>query len=619
MSNSNDLLAHIGNVETSKGPGITEEGNTDCPHAMLPPFPLCPSECSKSASQLLTRPNSSNVLSTSYPEFTRIYDAVRSSGIPNYRGVKWDIPSGLNIDQWLANQHKFSDKSLIDLLRYGFPASYEITSKPVCNLSNHSSAVSHKAHVEHYLHTELGFNALLGPFDTPPFDEWCRTNPLLTRPKQDTDKRRVILDLSFPAIGSVNAGIPSNQLDSCPFKLCLPSPHTLANRMRLLGTGCHLYKIDLSRAYRQLRSCPLDWPLLGVKWNEQYFIDTAIPFGLRHGASACQRTTEAVAEIAKYDVGASPHPYIDDTSGAALPNEAVTHYDHILLLMSQLGLTPNESKCSPPSTTLSWIRVFFDSVAMSMHISAEKVREAATLCSQFLNRDTVTHKFMERLMGKIFHAIKCCEGARRFTARLLHLLTTTSHTGSAPVPYQAKLDAAWLAAFLPAFNGTTLIKNTVADYTVEVDSCLTGGGGLCSDTGYFSLDYPEFITQCHFSIASLECLNLLIAVRLWVSHWTGKHVLIFSDNWGVVCAIQSGRAQDPLIQSAMRELWWLAALHDVEFTVRHKPGAQLIQADALSRLSSVNDTASKFHRIVHDIGLPKCSLLNAHLAPPLPI
>ena len=594
----NDLLAHFTTPSIIETPVTTTEEVTESSHVTLPPFPSCPSQSSKTADKLLARPNSSKVLIEKYPDLTRIYDTVRSSGIPNYRGAQLPIPSGLNINQWLANQHKFSDKSLIDFLRYGFPASYEIDSQPICNLSNHSSALSHKTHVEHYLHTELGFNALLGPFDTTPFDEWCRTNPLMTRPKQDTDKRRVILDLSFPAIGSVNAGIPSNELDSCPFKLTLPSPHTLANRMRLLGKGCHPYKIDLSRAYRQLRSCPLDWPLLGVKWDEKFFIDTAIPFGLRHGASACQRTTEAVAEIANHDVGATPHPYIDDTSGAALPDEATIHYDHILLLMSQLGLTPNTSKCSPPSTTLSWIGVFFNSITMSMHISADKVHESANLCVQFLGKANVTHKYMEKLMGKIFHAIKCCEGARRFTSRLLQLMSVTSHTASAPISQQARLDAAWLAAFLPGFNGTTLIKNTVADYTVEVDSCLTGGGGLCSGTGYFSLDYPVYITKCHFSIASLECLNLLIAVRLWITDWAGKHVLIFSDNWGVVCAIQSGRASDPLIQSAMRELWWLAALHDVEFTVRHKPGAQLVHADALSRLSTVTDTASKFHRIV---------------------
>ena len=182
----------------------------------------------------------------------------------------------------------------------------------------------------------------------------------------------------------------------------------------------------MSWAYRQLRSRPLDWPLLGIAWGQNFYIDRAIPFGLRHGASACQRTTEAVAEIAAHDVGASPHAYVDDTSGAALPDEATVHYNYILHLMADLGLIPALNKCSPPSTQLMWIGVFFDTIAMSMAISAVKVAEAARLCAEFLSKVGVFHKYMERLMGKIFHAIKCCKGARRFTSRLLQLMNTVA-------------------------------------------------------------------------------------------------------------------------------------------------------------------------------------------------
>ena len=85
------------------------------------------------------------------------------------------------------------------------------------------------------------------------------------------------------------------------------------------GKGSRLYKVDLSQVYRQLRTCPLDWPLLTVGWDDQVFVDIAVPFGLRHGASACQRTTEAVSEVVVAEVGASTHPYIDDTAGIALP------------------------------------------------------------------------------------------------------------------------------------------------------------------------------------------------------------------------------------------------------------------------------------------------------------
>ena len=47
----------------------------------------------------------------------------------------------------------------------------------------------------------------MGPFDKIPFQNKVGISPLSTRPKKDSDKRRVILDLSFPMGGAVNDGI----------------------------------------------------------------------------------------------------------------------------------------------------------------------------------------------------------------------------------------------------------------------------------------------------------------------------------------------------------------------------------------------------------------------------
>ena len=135
---------------------------------------------------------------------------------------------------------------------------------------------------------------------------------MLTRPKRDSDSLLVILDLSFPEGASVNSEIPRNELDGSEFKMKLPSPLDLAAIIVSLGKGCHIYKIDLSRAYRQLRGDPLDWPLMGISWEDEYYIDLAVPFGLRHGASSCQRTTEATAVIAADKHGAKVVPYVDE-------------------------------------------------------------------------------------------------------------------------------------------------------------------------------------------------------------------------------------------------------------------------------------------------------------------
>ena len=595
----------------------TGSGNS---HAtQVPRFPSCPGPAALDAASAMPRPRASREFSRTNPDLARIYNTVAASGVPNYRGARIPLSHGLNVAEWRRCEHLLDDKSLVDMLAFGFPVGYQASEPPALGVRNHSSAVRNPLHVHKYLQVERSHQAIAGPFRAPPFRPWFRTNPVMTRPKRDSTDFRVILDMSYPPGDGVNAYIPASALDGAEFKLRLPSPLDLAYRMRQCGRGCLLFKADLSRAYRQLRSDPLDWPLLGIHWDEEDYVDVSVPFGLRHGASACQRTTEAVARVVKEESGAIVHPYIDDTAAASIPLEAQAHYNNLLEVMGRFGLDAAPHKCEPPSTQMSWVGVFFDSLTMSMAIDPAKVREAVGLCEQFLCADTVTHRGMQVFLGKIFHVTKCCTSARRFTSRLLDQLRALGPGRSAPISPLARADAAWLSAFLPTFNGVRLIKAQTADVVVQVDACLQGAGAVCAGYGYYKVAFPPSILQCQFTIASLEALNMLVACRLWAGEWHGKHVLLFSDSWSAVCAANSGAAEDPLIRAVMRELWWLGASYDFELVIRHRPGALLVTADALSRAGLSSAHRGRLETILAELPESERSVAAGLLSPPLPI
>ena len=65
---------------------------------------------------LLSRPEAKNGVSSSYPLLAGIYDRVRVSAKPNFRGCKIPVPSGLNIQAWRRKASLISDSSLIDML-----------------------------------------------------------------------------------------------------------------------------------------------------------------------------------------------------------------------------------------------------------------------------------------------------------------------------------------------------------------------------------------------------------------------------------------------------------------------------------------------------------------------
>ena len=86
------------------------------------------------------------------------------------------------------------------------------------------------------------------------------------------------------------------------------------------------------------------------------------------------------------------------------------------------------------------------------------------------------------------------------------------------------------------------------------------------------------------AIHELEAVNLLVAVRHLVpTNSAGIVVLVNTDNAASAAALSSGRAVDATFGACVREIWLLAAIGSYDIEVRHKPGAQLQFADALSR------------------------------------
>ena len=165
------------------------------------------------------------------------------------------------------HDHLFTDPFLIEILVFSFPIGYTAPHHPAPYQGNHPSATQHPQDVAAYITKELQHSAILGPFTSHPFD-WPHSNPIMTRPKKDSSARRVIVDLSMPHGCSVNSGIPKTSLNSTPFKPKIPNPATLTQEILKYGIGCLLYKVDPSRAYRQLWSDPLDWPFLMLHWED---------------------------------------------------------------------------------------------------------------------------------------------------------------------------------------------------------------------------------------------------------------------------------------------------------------------------------------------------------------
>ena len=105
-------------------------------------------------------------------------------------------------------------------------------------------------------------------------------SPLNSVPKKESEDRRIILDLSFGEFEeSVNGHIDKAYYLGNPIKVSYPSVDSLVELIRVKGQGCHCFKRDLKRAYRQIPCCPGDWHLVGFSWKNHIFFDKSSFYG----------------------------------------------------------------------------------------------------------------------------------------------------------------------------------------------------------------------------------------------------------------------------------------------------------------------------------------------------
>ena len=280
-------------------------------------------------------------------------------------------------------------------------------------------------------------------------------------PKKDSHKRRVIIDLSHPEGASVNDGVPKNSFQGRPFTYTLPSAHDLASSMLLMGPSCYLWKADLQRAYRQLRSDPLDYPLMGIRHGGATYLDVCPSFGCRGSSAAQQRVSRAVCHLLR-QAGHTVLAYVDDFCGvAATPGHAHAGFQAFHSLCDKLGLKLAPEKSAPPSTQLEWLGFDFNTSDTSVTIPKEKLAEIVDLSRAWTYRKRASRRDLQVLAGKLMHVSQCILPARRFLSRVLAALRGAPITGTTRIGWNSAVMSHGSSTLLrPSMDAISLRTNS---------------------------------------------------------------------------------------------------------------------------------------------------------------
>jgi len=534
----------------------------------------------------------------------KLHEEVATHGnLPNFIGARRPVNSNLNIHTWRTLLENYEHRHIVDYLEFGWPINIQSESyipPSVLHPRNHKSATLYASHVDQFISEECQHDAIAGPFATNPFPFPVATLPLQTVEKRNSDKRRVVVDCSFPYGHSLNEAVPNDTYLGDTVQLTYPSVDTMTQMILNKGAGCLIYKTDLSRAYRQLPVDPKDYKYLCYRWRGAFYVDTRLVFGLRSSAYVCQTTTSAVTFIQK-EKGYDVCNYLDDFGGAEVPEVADTAFADLQSTLASLGLDESEQKAVPPTTCMTFLGIEFDTVSMTRRVPQFRLEEIRLLINSWLNKKKATRRELQSLIGKLVFVSSCVPPGRLFISRMLEALRSLRRNHHRlRLSRDFRLDLLWWHRFMDTYNGVSMMVPDIYSYPDELvmtDACATGCGAFC-DGQFFHSVFPDHVLEKFGSkIHVLEMLTIVLAARKWGPRWFGQRISLYCDNMACVYVLNSGRARDRDLLHCARELWLLAAKFEFQVKASHIQGSHNRIADHLSRWHLSAYHAQQFTRL----------------------
>ena len=509
--------------------------------------------------------------------------------------------------QWQKYLANHPSTTLVNFFITGISQGFRLGfNKPLSQLKsarkNLSSAVIHPEVIDEYLAAELEKSRIAGPFSKLDIPH-AHISRFGVIPKKYSQQWRLIVDLSHPKGFSVNDGIPK---DLC--SLSYITVDTAIWHILSLGPGSLLAKLDVKSAFCLLPVHVADRHLLAMCWNNQIYIDTCLPFGLRSAPKLFNVLADLLSWIL-IQQGISPliH-YLDDflTMGPADSTVCQDNFSTIQRFCQELGIPLALDKLEGPSHSLTFLGIELDTVRMEARLPEDKLTRIRTLLSSWLTRKKATKRDILSLVGLLQHASKVVRPGRTFTARMysiaarvkeLHYFTRLNK--------EFRSDLYWWHIFINKWNGLSFLRTPnctpSVDGQVQTDASGSWGCGAFYSNQWFQYRWsPEWLS---LGIMAKELVPIIISSAVWGRSWAKKRIEVKCDNQSLVIAINKGTARDSLVMHLLRCLWFFTALFDIHIIATHISGITNTTADMLSRnqlkeFFAANPEASQFPTLI---------------------
>lgn len=225
--------------------------------------------------------------------------------------------------------------------------------------------------------------------------------------------------MSYPPDNNVNSRVVKNNYYGQLIEHSLPKIDDVIRFAEQKGFDVALATIDIKRAYRNFPGCPLDYPLNVIKFQGQYYLELAMPFGARTSSAYMQKIANMISRALAVK-GIPTQIYLDDVILFFQPNDdPPARMAEAIAFMKALGLPLAEEKIQHPAKRVKYLGIWLALGERVITMPPEKIQKFFAFVKWIIQQESVSKKIVQSLIGRIIHFTACVPAARTFINRIL--------------------------------------------------------------------------------------------------------------------------------------------------------------------------------------------------------
>jgi len=386
----------------------------------------------------------------------------------------------------------------------------------------------------------------------------------------------------------------------------------------LLSPGDFFGKLDFAQAYYSVAIHPESRCFLRFTFRETLYEFRCLPFGLCTGPWVFTKLLKPVVQFLRRR-GFRSVIYLDDLlCFGESQEECEKNIRESVELFQSLDFRINSEKSVlVPTTTITFLGLTYDSLAMTVALPQEKRGEVLERVSYFSQVRECTIREWASFLGLLNF---CCFAIPYGTVYLKlfehtkFLALLRGHQdfdARTTIPQELNSDFQWWLSQLP--TAVSPIRRQPFCREIFTDASNTGWGAFYNGT---TVGGPWSPTESLRHINHKELLATLYGLRNFAADLQDCSVLLRLDNTTAVTYVNKmSGIQLPHLNAVAREIWQFCETRRIWLAASYIPSAQNVEADCASRALSLDtewvlgDRA--FQKICAQFGEPEIDLFAA--------